>query len=142
MIAEIGEIVLKLKFGGDEELRGTVNELGVLVEERRVDGDWISEEGVVSVLVDRMLAREGGIERVEIIRVLRCIVREFDHCKSAGADGRRHFLDNTDQVFSTGRCRTQGGSWVAFGSMPSFCSSKKDRENQRLHTYACDPNEW
>ncbi|GAB2212513.1 hypothetical protein Droror1_Dr00020484 [Drosera rotundifolia] len=86
MIVEIGEIVLKLKFGGDEELRGTVNELGVLVEERRVDGDWISEEGVVSVLVDRMSAREGGIERVEIIRVLRCIVREFDHCKGLMAD--------------------------------------------------------
>ncbi|KAL9263041.1 U-box domain-containing protein [Drosera capensis] len=86
MIVEIGEIVWKLKYGGDEELRGTVNELGVLVEERRADGDWISEEGVVSVLVDRMAAREGGIERVEIIRLLRCIVREFDHCKELMGD--------------------------------------------------------
>ncbi|GAB4827836.1 hypothetical protein Ancab_034721 [Ancistrocladus abbreviatus] len=82
---KIDDIVLQLKYGSEEELKFAVGELGVLIRENRVDGQWISDEGIVPILFNR-LGSTNCVERVGIIETLRSIVLQNDESKEKMAD--------------------------------------------------------
>ncbi|GAB2270653.1 hypothetical protein Dimus_005532 [Dionaea muscipula] len=70
---QMDEVSLQLKYGSDEEFKLVLSELDALIREKRVDSEWIRDEGIVPLLFNR-LGSTRCAERLGIIKMLRIIV--------------------------------------------------------------------
>ncbi|KAL8137336.1 hypothetical protein V2J09_003337 [Rumex salicifolius] len=81
----IEDIVLQLKYGDGDELRIALAGLRALVMETRVDGEWLADEGLISILFSRLSSNQ-SLERPAIIKVLRSIASQSVEVKERMAD--------------------------------------------------------
>ncbi|GMH15708.1 hypothetical protein Nepgr_017549 [Nepenthes gracilis] len=85
MHLKIDDVALQLKYGSDEKFRYALAELRASIMEKRVDREWISDEGIISILFNR-LGSNRCFERLDIIQILRIIVLENEQNKERMAD--------------------------------------------------------
>lgn len=81
----IEDVALQLKYGSDDEFKSALLGLEILIREKVVDCDWISDEGIIPILFNR-LGSSKCVERLGIIKVLRSISYENDQSKEKMAD--------------------------------------------------------
>ena len=67
------DIALHLKYGNDDEFKLAVAGLKDLIQNKNVDDGWLNEEGIVSILLNR-LGSNKSVNRPLIIQVLRYLV--------------------------------------------------------------------
>lgn len=66
----IDDVVLQLKYGDDEGLRLAIMNLNEMITAKSVDREWIKEEEIVSILLNRLGTSKPN-NRLSIIRILR-----------------------------------------------------------------------
>lgn len=69
------DVVLQIKYGNDDELKLAIFELQDLVSCKKVTDEWISDQTVVSVLVNRLSSCKTNT-RLSLIQMLRILASE------------------------------------------------------------------
>ena len=72
---DIGDVVLQLKYGNDEEFKYALLGLNELIGSERVSNEWIDEEGIIPILFNR-LGSSKPENRLTIIQILRRLALE------------------------------------------------------------------
>ncbi|XP_044494058.1 U-box domain-containing protein 44-like [Mangifera indica] len=81
----IDDVVLQLKYGDDEGLRVAILNLNEMVTAKTVDREWINEEDIVSILLNRLGTSKPN-NRLSIFQALRTLASEFADCKGKMVD--------------------------------------------------------
>ncbi|KAM1018296.1 hypothetical protein ACFX2C_039937 [Malus domestica] len=71
----IDDVSLQIKYGDDEQLKFALLELNDLIEDKRVGDEWITNEGVIPILFNR-LSSSNSDNRLCIIRLLRSLASD------------------------------------------------------------------
>lgn len=79
------DVALQLKYGNDDEFKNSLMGLEILLRDKVIDCEWITDEGIVSILLNR-LGSSKCIDRLSIIKVLRRIALENHQTKETMAD--------------------------------------------------------
>ncbi|CAK9170554.1 unnamed protein product [Ilex paraguariensis] len=79
------DIVLKLKYGNDEELRCALSGFNMLFRDNMITNEWIDNEGIVAVLFNRLASSKPN-NRLIIIQILRSLVTNNEENKGKMAD--------------------------------------------------------
>ncbi|KAF5729309.1 hypothetical protein HS088_TW21G01472 [Tripterygium wilfordii] len=79
------DVVLQLKYGNDEDFRLALVGLSDFVEDRVVDNEWISDEGVIPILFNRLGSSKCNY-RLTIIQILRVLASKNAENKEKMAD--------------------------------------------------------
>ncbi|XP_057498549.1 U-box domain-containing protein 44-like [Actinidia eriantha] len=82
---DIDDVVLQVKYGNDDEFRSSLSVLNVLIQDNTVPRDWVSEEGVIPILFNRLGSSKPN-NRITIIKILRCLASQNDENKEKMAD--------------------------------------------------------
>ncbi|KAL2898309.1 U-box domain-containing protein 44 [Bienertia sinuspersici] len=85
MRMEREDVSLQLKYGNDDEFKNSLLGLEILIRDKIVDSEWIIDEGIISILFNR-LGSTKCIDRLSIIKVLRSIALEYYQTKEKMAD--------------------------------------------------------
>ena len=72
---DIGDVVLQLKYGNDEEFKYALLGLNELIGSEKVSNEWIDEEGIIPILFNR-LGSSKPENRLTIIQILRRLALE------------------------------------------------------------------
>lgn len=70
---KVCDIALHLKYGNDDEFKRAVAGLKELIQSKNVDDEWLNEEGIISILLNRLGSNKSA-NRPIIIQVLRYLV--------------------------------------------------------------------
>ncbi|XP_044488117.1 U-box domain-containing protein 44-like isoform X2 [Mangifera indica] len=81
----IDDVVLQLKYGDDEGLRLAILNLNEMISAKRVDREWIDEEEVASILLNRLGASKPN-NRLSIIQALRSLASDNANFKEKMSD--------------------------------------------------------
>ncbi|KAK2636908.1 hypothetical protein Ddye_031700 [Dipteronia dyeriana] len=81
----IDDVMLQLKYGDDDKLRFALLELNEMVDGRTVDSEWINEEGIISILCNRLGSSKPN-NRLCIIQILRSLASDSADYKEKMAD--------------------------------------------------------
>ena len=76
----IEDIALQIKYGDGDELRSALEGLQAMVSESTIDGEWLADEGLISILFSRLSSNQ-SVERPAILRVLRTIASQSAEVK-------------------------------------------------------------
>lgn len=68
----IDEVSSQIKYGADEQLKFALLELNELIGDKRVSSEWISDEGVIPILFNR-LSSSNSENRLCIVQLLRSL---------------------------------------------------------------------
>ncbi|KNA09090.1 hypothetical protein SOVF_156770 [Spinacia oleracea] len=79
------DVALQLKYGNDDEFKNSLLGLEILIRDKIVDCDWITDEGIILILFNRMGSTK-CIDRLGIIKVLRSIAFQNHQTKEKMAD--------------------------------------------------------
>ena len=71
----IDDVMLQLKYGDDDKLRFALLELNEMVDGKTVDSEWITEEGIISILCNRLGSSKPN-NRLCIIQILRSLASD------------------------------------------------------------------
>nr|POE64565.1 u-box domain-containing protein 44 [Quercus suber] len=82
---DIGDVVLQLKYGNDEEFKYALLGLNELIGSEKVSNEWIDEEGIIPILFNR-LGSSRPENRLTIIQILRRLALE-------NADNKEKMVD-------------------------------------------------
>ncbi|KAL0007096.1 hypothetical protein SO802_008598 [Lithocarpus litseifolius] len=82
---DIGDVVLQLKYGNDEEFKYALLGLNELIGSEKVSNEWIDEEGIIPILFNR-LGSSKLENRLTIIQILRRLALE-------NADNKEKMVD-------------------------------------------------
>lgn len=82
---DVDDVVLQLKYGKDEELKIALSNLNVLIRDKMVKDDWVNEEGIIPILLNRLGSSKQN-NRLSIIQVLRSLASESTDNKEKLAD--------------------------------------------------------
>ncbi|XP_021774415.1 U-box domain-containing protein 43-like [Chenopodium quinoa] len=85
MIIEREDVALQLKYGNDDEFKNSLLGLEIMIRDKIVDCEWITDEGIIPILFNRMGSSK-CIDRLSIIKVLRSIAHENPRTKEKMAD--------------------------------------------------------
>uniref|UniRef100_A0A803L738 ARM repeat superfamily protein n=1 Tax=Chenopodium quinoa TaxID=63459 RepID=A0A803L738_CHEQI len=78
-------ILGQLKYGNDDEFKNSLLGLEILIRDKLIDCEWISDEGFIPILFNR-LGSSKCMDRLGIIKVLRSIALEHHQAKEKMAD--------------------------------------------------------
>ncbi|KAL5760318.1 hypothetical protein ACOSQ2_019156 [Xanthoceras sorbifolium] len=81
----IDEVMLQLKYGDDDKLRFALLELNELVGGKTVNSEWINEEEIISILINRLGTSKPN-NRLCIIQILRSLTSDNADYKEKMAD--------------------------------------------------------
>ncbi|KAF8398286.1 hypothetical protein HHK36_017213 [Tetracentron sinense] len=82
---DVDNIALQLKYGNDEEFRFALSGLNVLVRDKMVHDEWINDEGIIPILLNRLGSSKHD-NRYTIILILRSLASENNENKEKMAD--------------------------------------------------------
>lgn len=82
---DIDDVVMQLKYGNDEDFKFAVLGLNDLIRGELVDNDWINDEGVIPILLNR-LGSSKPHNRLVIIQTLRILALDYAENKEKMAD--------------------------------------------------------
>ncbi|KAK3223796.1 hypothetical protein Dsin_010821 [Dipteronia sinensis] len=81
----IDDVMLQLKYGDDGKLRFALLELNEMVDGKTVDSEWINEEGIISIMFNRLGSSKPN-NRLCIIQILRSLASDSADYKEKMAD--------------------------------------------------------
>ncbi|PSS09946.1 U-box domain-containing protein [Actinidia chinensis var. chinensis] len=82
---DIDDVVLQVKYGNDDEFKSALSVLNVLIRDNTVTSEWVSEEGVIPILFNRLGSSKPG-NRITIIQILRSLASQNDENKEKMAE--------------------------------------------------------
>ncbi|XP_038892373.1 U-box domain-containing protein 44-like [Benincasa hispida] len=82
---KVCDIALHLKYGNDDEVKRAVVGLKELIQSKNINDEWLNEEGIISILLNR-LGSSKSTNRLIIIQVLRYLVWNSPASKEMMAD--------------------------------------------------------
>ncbi|XP_042491626.1 U-box domain-containing protein 44-like [Macadamia integrifolia] len=84
-IFDINNIALHLKYGNDEEFRFALSGLRSLISEKMIQNEWVSDEGIIPILLNRLASSEEN-DRLTIISILKSFILDNDENKGKMVD--------------------------------------------------------
>ncbi|GFZ02622.1 hypothetical protein Acr_15g0012300 [Actinidia rufa] len=82
---DIDDVVLQVKYGNDDEFKSALSVLNVLIRDNTVTSEWVSEEGVIPILFNRLGSSKPD-NRITIIQILRSLASQNDENKEKMAE--------------------------------------------------------
>ncbi|XP_010273265.1 PREDICTED: U-box domain-containing protein 44-like isoform X2 [Nelumbo nucifera] len=85
VVLDVDDVALQLKYGNDQEFKAALSGLSVLIRDKLVRNEWISDEGIIPILLNR-LGSSKQCNRLTIILLLRRLAHLKEENKEKMAD--------------------------------------------------------